>query len=111
VSGSEEGTVDSQKRATSNRIAGATDVEPSSWGPFAAGAGLAEEQAALRRVATLVAQQPSPQEVFTAVTEAVRLASWHRPRSDARVSRGWDGDDDRRLERSGHIEQARAAGR
>jgi hypothetical protein len=34
-------------------------------------AGLAEEQAALRRVATLVAQQPSPQEVFTAVTEAV----------------------------------------
>ena len=33
--------------------------------------GLAEEQAALRRVATLVAQQPSPQEVFDAVTEAV----------------------------------------
>jgi GAF domain-containing protein len=34
-------------------------------------AGLAEEHAALRRVATLVAQQPSPEEVFTAVTEAV----------------------------------------
>jgi GAF domain-containing protein len=32
---------------------------------------LAEEQAALRRVAVLVAQQPSPVEVFTAVTEAV----------------------------------------
>jgi PAS domain S-box-containing protein len=32
---------------------------------------LADEQAALRRVATLVAQQPSPDEVFTAVTEAV----------------------------------------
>ena len=33
--------------------------------------GLADEQAALRRVATLVAQQPSPEEVFTAVAEAV----------------------------------------
>jgi signal transduction histidine kinase len=32
---------------------------------------LAAEQAALRRVAVLVAQQPSPEEVFTAVTEAV----------------------------------------
>jgi GAF domain-containing protein len=32
---------------------------------------LAEEQAALRRVAMLVAQQPSPEEIFTAVTEAV----------------------------------------
>jgi GAF domain-containing protein len=32
---------------------------------------LAEEQAALRRVAVLVAQQPSPEEIFTAVTEAV----------------------------------------
>ena len=32
---------------------------------------LAEEQAALRRVAVLVARQPSPVEVFTAVTEAV----------------------------------------
>src|SRR2546430_6889559 len=30
---------------------------------------LAEEQAALRRVATLVARQPSPAEVFAAVTE------------------------------------------
>jgi PAS domain S-box-containing protein len=34
---------------------------------------LAEEQAALRRVAVLVAQQPSPSEVFTAVTQAVQL--------------------------------------
>ncbi len=34
---------------------------------------LAEEQAALRRVAVLVAQQPSPGEVFTAVTRAVGL--------------------------------------
>ena len=34
---------------------------------------LAQEQAALRRVAVLVAQQPSPGEVFTAVTEAVGL--------------------------------------
>ena len=34
---------------------------------------LAEEQAALRRVAVLVAQQPSPGEVFTAVTQAVGL--------------------------------------
>jgi hypothetical protein len=32
---------------------------------------IAEEQAALRRVATLVARQPSPGEVFAAVTEAV----------------------------------------
>jgi GAF domain-containing protein len=32
---------------------------------------LAEEQAALRRVAVLVAEQASPQEVFTAVTEVV----------------------------------------
>jgi len=32
---------------------------------------LTEEQAALRRVAVLVAQQPSPSEVFTAVTQAV----------------------------------------
>ena len=32
---------------------------------------LAEEQAALRRIAVLVAQQPSPEEVFRAVTEAV----------------------------------------
>jgi GAF domain-containing protein len=32
---------------------------------------LAEEQAALRRVAVLVARQPSPEEVFTAVAEAV----------------------------------------
>jgi GAF domain-containing protein len=32
---------------------------------------LAEEQAALRRVAVLVAQQPSPEEIFAAVAEAV----------------------------------------
>jgi GAF domain-containing protein len=32
---------------------------------------LAEEQAALRRVAVLVAQQPSPEEIFTVVAEAV----------------------------------------
>src|SRR5262249_40776875 len=32
---------------------------------------LVDEQAALRRVATLVAQQPSPEEVFAAVAEAV----------------------------------------
>src|SRR5262249_16042682 len=32
---------------------------------------LAAEQAALRRVATLVAQQPSPKEIFSAVAEAV----------------------------------------
>jgi GAF domain-containing protein len=31
---------------------------------------VAAEQAALRRVATLIARQPSPQEIFTAVTEA-----------------------------------------
>ena len=34
---------------------------------------LADEQAALRRVAVLVAQQPSPSDVFTAVTQAVGL--------------------------------------
>ena len=34
---------------------------------------LANEQAALRRVAVLVAQQPSPDEVFAAVTQAVGL--------------------------------------
>jgi GAF domain-containing protein len=34
---------------------------------------LADEQAALRRVAVLVAQQPSPNEVFTAVTQEVGL--------------------------------------
>ena len=34
---------------------------------------LADEQAALRQVAVLVAQQPSPSEVFTAVTQAVGL--------------------------------------
>jgi hypothetical protein len=45
---------------------------------------LADEQAALRRVAVLVARQPSPDAVFTAVTEAVGrllgadLAAMHR---------------------------------
>ena len=34
---------------------------------------LADEQAALRQVAELVAQEPSPSEVFTAVTQAVGL--------------------------------------
>src|SRR5262249_43107074 len=34
---------------------------------------LAEEQAALRRIALLVAQQPTPEEIFTAVTEAVGI--------------------------------------
>jgi hypothetical protein len=40
---------------------------------------LAEEQAALRRVATLVACQPSPAQVFAAVTEAAvseRSRNW-----------------------------------
>ena len=32
---------------------------------------LAEEQAALRRVATLVAREPSPEDVFAAVAEEV----------------------------------------
>jgi signal transduction histidine kinase len=36
-------------------------------------AGAVEEQAALRRVATLVAEHRSPEEVFTAVTEAVGM--------------------------------------
>jgi signal transduction histidine kinase len=58
---------------------------------------LAEEQAALRRVAVLVAQQPSPDEVFTAVTEAVApllgadLAAMHMFTGDgtARAIAGW----------------------
>jgi GAF domain-containing protein len=58
---------------------------------------LAEEQAALRRVAVLVAQQPSPVEVFAAVTEAVGpllgadLAAMHIFRSDdtATVIASW----------------------
>src|SRR5262245_34284758 len=48
--------------------------EPGSFVQTASDTGesvLAAEQAALRRVATLVARQPSPDEVFTAVTEAV----------------------------------------
>jgi GAF domain-containing protein len=58
---------------------------------------LAEEQAALRRVAVLVAQQPSPVEVFAAVTEAVGpllgadLAAMHVFRGDgaATVVASW----------------------
>jgi GAF domain-containing protein len=58
---------------------------------------LAEEQAALRRVAVLVAQQPSPLEVFTAVTQAVGpllgadLAAMHVFRDDqvATVVASW----------------------
>jgi PAS domain S-box-containing protein len=58
---------------------------------------LADEQAALRRVAVLVAQQPSPDEVFTAVTEAVGhllgvdLAAMHVFPGDgtATVIAGW----------------------
>src|SRR5215831_17793814 len=58
---------------------------------------LAEEQAALRRVAVLVAQQPSPVEVFEAVTEAVGpllgadLAAMHAFRGDglATVVASW----------------------
>jgi len=51
---------------------------------------LAEEQAALRRVATLVARGPSPEEVFTAVAEEVgrlldaefTILSRHEPPGD-----------------------------
>jgi len=58
---------------------------------------LADEQAALRRVAVLVAQQPSPAEVFAAVTEAVGpllgadLAAMHVFRGDglATVVASW----------------------
>ena len=61
---------------------------------------LAEEQAALRRVAVLVAQQPSPGEVFTAVTQAVGLlldadlAVMHVFPGDgtARTVASWGGD-------------------
>jgi signal transduction histidine kinase len=61
---------------------------------------LAEEQAALRRVAVLVAQHPSPEEVFTAVTEAVApllgadLTAMHMFMEDgtARVIAGWSGN-------------------
>ena len=61
---------------------------------------LAEEQAALRRVAVFVAQQPSPDEVFTAVTEAVApllgadLTAMHVFMEDgtARVIAGWSGN-------------------
>src|SRR3954454_11116930 len=61
---------------------------------------LAEEQAALRRVAVLVAQQPSHSEGFTAVTQAVGLllradlAALHVFQSDGTgmTIAGWSGD-------------------
>jgi PAS domain S-box-containing protein len=60
---------------------------------------LADEQAALRRVAVLVAQQPSPSEVFTAVTQAVGLvlgadlAGLNVFEGDATTTiAGWSGD-------------------
>jgi signal transduction histidine kinase len=61
---------------------------------------LAEEQAALRRVATLVAAQPSPDQVFTAVTEAVGpllgadLAAMHVFAGDGNATTiaGWSTD-------------------
>jgi len=61
---------------------------------------LADEQAALRRVAVLVAQQPSPSEVFTAVTQAVGLllgadlAALHVFQGDGAGTTiaGWSGD-------------------
>jgi GAF domain-containing protein len=61
---------------------------------------LAEEQAALRRLAVLVAQQPSPSEVFTAVTQEVGLrlgadlAALHVFQGDGTGTTiaGWSGD-------------------
>jgi signal transduction histidine kinase len=61
---------------------------------------LGEQQEALRRVATLVASQPSPDEVFTAVTEAVGpllgadLAAMHVFPGDgaATVIAGWSAE-------------------
>ena len=60
---------------------------------------LADEQAALRQVAVLVAQQPSPSEVFTAVTQAVGLvlgadlAGLNVFEGDATTTiAGWSGD-------------------
>jgi signal transduction histidine kinase len=61
---------------------------------------LADEQAALRGIAVLVAQQPSPEEVFTAVTEAVApllgadLTAMHMFTDDgtALVVAGWSGN-------------------
>jgi PAS domain S-box-containing protein len=60
---------------------------------------LADEQAALRRVAVLVAQQPSTSEVFTAVTQAVGLvlgadlAGLNVFEGDATTTiAGWSGD-------------------
>jgi signal transduction histidine kinase len=61
---------------------------------------LAEEQAALRRLAVLVAQQPSPDEVFTAVIQAVGLlfsadlAVLHAFQDDGAGTTvaGWSGD-------------------
>ncbi len=90
---------------------------------------LAEEQAALRRVAVLVAQQPSPSEVFTAVTQAVGLllgadlAALHVFPGDgtATTIAGWSGDGgptlpigtrfplDRRQRRRPHLRDRRSA--
>lgn len=61
--------------------------------------GFAHEQAALRRVATLVAQGASPEEVFTAVTEEVgrlfgahhALMSRYGPKGGAVVVAAWSG--------------------
>ena len=61
---------------------------------------LADEQAALRRVAVLVAQHPSPDEVFTAVTEAVApllgadLTAMHvfTGEDEATTIAGWSGE-------------------
>ncbi|MFL5962097.1 MAG: GAF domain-containing protein [Gaiellaceae bacterium] len=61
---------------------------------------LADEQSALRRVAVLVAQQPSPSEVFTAVTQAVGqligadVAALHVFQDDGAGTTiaGWSGD-------------------
>src|SRR3954451_16178325 len=59
---------------TESRIAGFTDLVATSISNTEARAELgrlAEEQAALRRVATLVASEPSPDEVFRSVAEEV----------------------------------------
>jgi len=60
--------------ATERRLADFTDLVATAVANAHAGQqvrALADEQAALRRVAVLVAQHPSPSEVFTAVTQAV----------------------------------------
>jgi GAF domain-containing protein len=62
--------------ATESRLTGFTELVATSIANTQARAEvtrLAEEQAALRRVATLVAQEASPSEVFSAVTEELGL--------------------------------------